>query len=243
MNLEIKDGEFVVFVGPSGCGKSTLLRIIAGLEEATAGDVFIGDELANDIPPAKRGTAMVFQSYALYPHMTVAENMGFSLKLAGQPKDEIKASVAQRRGDPPDRAPPRADAPPALRRPAAARRHRPRHRAQAQGVPLRRAALQPRRRPARADAHRARQAARRAGLDHDLRDPRPGRGHDPRRPDRGPERRHRRAGRVAARPLRQPRQPVRGRLPGLAQDELPRRRRRQAAGDELTLKRRRGRPG
>jgi multiple sugar transport system ATP-binding protein len=93
VNLEIKDGEFVVFVGPSGCGKSTLLRIIAGLEEATAGDVFIGDELANDIPPAKRGTAMVFQSYALYPHMTVRENMGFSLKLAGRPKGEIKAAV------------------------------------------------------------------------------------------------------------------------------------------------------
>ena len=95
VNLEIRDGEFVVFVGPSGCGKSTLLRIIAGLEEATAGDVYIGDELANDIPPAKRGTAMVFQSYALYPHMTVAENMGFSLKLAGRPKDEIKTAVAK----------------------------------------------------------------------------------------------------------------------------------------------------
>jgi multiple sugar transport system ATP-binding protein len=95
VNLEINDGEFVVFVGPSGCGKSTLLRIIAGLEEATAGDVYIGDELANDIPPAKRGTAMVFQSYALYPHMTVAENMGFSLKLAGRPKDEIKSAVSK----------------------------------------------------------------------------------------------------------------------------------------------------
>jgi multiple sugar transport system ATP-binding protein len=93
VNLEIEDGEFVVFVGPSGCGKSTLLRIVAGLEEATAGDVFIGDDLANDIPPAKRGTAMVFQSYALYPHMTVAQNMGFSLKLAGRPKDEIKTRV------------------------------------------------------------------------------------------------------------------------------------------------------
>jgi multiple sugar transport system ATP-binding protein len=95
INLEIKDGEFVVFVGPSGCGKSTLLRIVAGLEEATAGDVFIGDELANDVPPAKRGTAMVFQSYALYPHMTVAENMGFSLKLAGRSKDEVKTLVAK----------------------------------------------------------------------------------------------------------------------------------------------------
>jgi multiple sugar transport system ATP-binding protein len=95
VNLEIQDGEFVVFVGPSGCGKSTLLRIIAGLEEASGGDVYIGDELANDIPPAKRGTAMVFQSYALYPHMTVAENMGFSLKLAGRPKDEIKTAVSK----------------------------------------------------------------------------------------------------------------------------------------------------
>jgi len=93
VNLEIKDGEFVVFVGPSGCGKSTLLRIIAGLEDATGGEVYIGDELANDIPPAKRGTAMVFQSYALYPHMTVAENMGFSLKLAGRPRAEIRSSV------------------------------------------------------------------------------------------------------------------------------------------------------
>ncbi len=95
VNLEVADGEFMVFVGPSGCGKSTLLRIIAGLEEASAGDVFIGDERANDIPPAKRGTAMVFQSYALYPHMTVAQNMGFSLKLAGRPKDEIKARVGR----------------------------------------------------------------------------------------------------------------------------------------------------
>ena len=95
VNLGIEDGEFVVFVGPSGCGKSTLLRIIAGLEEATGGDVYIGDELANDVPPAKRGTAMVFQSYALYPHMTVSQNMGFSLKLAGRPKEEIKAAVAR----------------------------------------------------------------------------------------------------------------------------------------------------
>jgi multiple sugar transport system ATP-binding protein len=95
VDLEIRDGELVVFVGPSGCGKSTLLRIIVGLEEATAGDVYIGDELVNDLPPAKRGTAMVFQSYALYPHMTVAQNMGFSLKIASRPKDEIKAAVGR----------------------------------------------------------------------------------------------------------------------------------------------------
>jgi multiple sugar transport system ATP-binding protein len=86
INLDIQDREFVVFVGPSGCGKSTLLRMIAGLEEITAGDLLIDDVRSNDIPPAKRGLAMVFQTYALYPHMTVAENMAFSLRLAGLPK-------------------------------------------------------------------------------------------------------------------------------------------------------------
>src|SRR4051812_22021618 len=83
IDLEIQDGEFVVFVGPSGCGKSTLLRCIAGLEEITAGELWIGDQQVNEVPPAKRGIAMVFQSYALYPHMSVAENMAFGLRLAG----------------------------------------------------------------------------------------------------------------------------------------------------------------
>ncbi|MBX3607517.1 MAG: sn-glycerol-3-phosphate ABC transporter ATP-binding protein UgpC [Piscinibacter sp.] len=93
IDLEIRDGEFMVFVGPSGCGKSTVLRCIAGLEEITAGELYIGGELVNDVPPAKRGIAMVFQSYALYPHMTVAQNMAFGLRLAGFSKDEIKAAV------------------------------------------------------------------------------------------------------------------------------------------------------
>ena len=93
IDLEIRDGEFMVFVGPSGCGKSTVLRCIAGLEEITAGELYIGGELVNEVPPAKRGIAMVFQSYALYPHMTVAENMAFGLKLAGMSKAEIKAAV------------------------------------------------------------------------------------------------------------------------------------------------------
>src|SRR5262245_31434524 len=83
INLDIADGEFVVFVGPSGCGKSTLLRLIAGLEEVTSGDIFIGDKIVNEVAPAKRGIAMVFQSYALYPHMTVQQNMAFALKLGG----------------------------------------------------------------------------------------------------------------------------------------------------------------
>jgi lactose/L-arabinose transport system ATP-binding protein len=93
MSLDIEDGEFVVFVGPSGCGKSTLLRIIAGLEEVTEGEVWIGGESVNGVEPAKRGVAMVFQTYALYPHMSVEENMGFGLRMAGRPKQEIRERV------------------------------------------------------------------------------------------------------------------------------------------------------
>jgi len=95
VNLHIKSGEFVVFVGPSGCGKSTLLRMITGLETESSGEIFIDGKRVNDVDPAKRGTAMVFQSYALYPHMTVAENMGFGLKMAGEAKSAIREKVAQ----------------------------------------------------------------------------------------------------------------------------------------------------
>jgi len=95
VDLAIEDGEFVIFVGPSGCGKSTLLRMIAGLEETSRGQVIIDDRDATAEPPSKRGLAMVFQSYALYPHMSVAENMGFSLKTAGASKAEIDAKVAE----------------------------------------------------------------------------------------------------------------------------------------------------
>ncbi|MFW9302247.1 maltose/maltodextrin ABC transporter ATP-binding protein MalK [Glaesserella parasuis] len=95
INLDIKEGEFVVFVGPSGCGKSTLLRMIAGLEDITSGDLFIGDTRMNDVPPAQRNIGMVFQSYALYPHLNVAENMSFGLKLAGKAKAEIEQRVNQ----------------------------------------------------------------------------------------------------------------------------------------------------
>ena len=93
VNLEIDDGEFTVFVGPSGCGKSTLLRLIAGLEEISDGEILIGDTVVNDVAPAHRGVAMVFQSYALYPHMTVAENMGYGLKVNKVPKEEIRHQV------------------------------------------------------------------------------------------------------------------------------------------------------
>src|SRR3954466_1051133 len=93
MNLDIPDGEFVVFVGPSGCGKSTALRMIAGLEDISAGKVFIGDQVVNELPPRERDIAMVFQNYALYPHMNVRENMGFALKLRKMGKSEIARRV------------------------------------------------------------------------------------------------------------------------------------------------------
>ena len=93
IHLDIRDGEFMVFVGPSGCGKSTLLRCIAGLEDITGGELCIGGRVVNDVPPAERGIAMVFQSYALYPHMNLFDNMAFGLKLAKVPKAEIETAV------------------------------------------------------------------------------------------------------------------------------------------------------
>jgi multiple sugar transport system ATP-binding protein len=98
VSVVIGDGEFVVLVGPSGCGKSTLLRMIAGLENITAGEIRIGERVVNNLPPKERDIAMVFQNYALYPHMTVAANMGFSLKLRGAPKTEIETRVERAAG-------------------------------------------------------------------------------------------------------------------------------------------------
>ncbi|MDO8884763.1 ABC transporter ATP-binding protein, partial [Pseudotabrizicola sp.] len=95
INLDIKTGELIVFVGPSGCGKSTLLRMIAGLEKITGGDFTIDGDRMNEVPPAQRGIAMVFQSYALYPHMTVRDNMSFALKIAKKSTAEIDAAVAK----------------------------------------------------------------------------------------------------------------------------------------------------
>ncbi|CDF59068.1 ABC transporter ATP-binding protein [Thermobrachium celere] len=95
VNLDIEDKEFIVLVGPSGCGKSTTLRMIAGLEEISSGELYIGDKLCNDVPPKDRDIAMVFQNYALYPHMTVYENMAFGLKLRKVPKDEIDRKVRE----------------------------------------------------------------------------------------------------------------------------------------------------
>src|SRR4051812_29290985 len=95
LNLEIRDKEFMVLVGPSGCGKSTALRMIAGLEEISGGDLLIGDRIVNDVSPKDRDIAMVFQNYALYPHMSVYENLAFSLKLRKVPKDEIDRKVRE----------------------------------------------------------------------------------------------------------------------------------------------------
>ena len=211
VDIDIGDGEFVVLVGPSGCGKSTLLRMIAGLENITGGEIRIGERVVNNVPPKERDIAMVFQNYALYPHMTVAANMGFSLQAARRAARRDRRARA--------RAPPRSSASrrsralsaPALRRPAPARRHGPRHRARPAGVPVRRAAVQPRRQAARADAHRD-QGAAPAPEDHDrLRHARPDRGDDHGRQDRGHARRPGRADRRAARALRPAGQPVRRR--------------------------------
>jgi ABC-type sugar transport systems, ATPase components len=94
VSLEIGDGEFMVLVGPSGCGKSTILRMLAGLEELTSGELYIGDTQVTDLPPKDRDIAMVFQNYALYPHMTVEQNVGFGLKLHKTPKTELHQRVA-----------------------------------------------------------------------------------------------------------------------------------------------------
>ena len=162
VDLDVKDGEFCVFVGPSGCGKSTLLRMIAGLEDVTSGDVEIDGERINDLAPARREIAMVFQSYALYPHLTVRDNMGLALKQLGTPKAQIVEAA--------DKAAAMLDLGPLMeRRPSElSGRHRPRHRSHAQAVPVRRAAVQPGCRAARRHADRDRAAAPRSGCDDDL---------------------------------------------------------------------------
>ena len=93
VNAEIQDGEFIVIVGPSGCGKSTLLRMVAGLEEVSGGEIAIADKVVNDVEPAQRDIAMVFQNYALYPHMSVYDNMAYGLRIKNVPTDQIRASV------------------------------------------------------------------------------------------------------------------------------------------------------
>ena len=159
VDLDLHDGEFIVFVGPSGCGKSTLLRLIAGLEDITSGDLFIDGVRVNDLPPSRRGISMVFQSYALFPHMTVKENMSFGLRLAKAPADEIEKKVGDAARilqlEPLLERKPQGS----VRRPAPAGGHRALHRAQPEGVFVRRAVVQPGRCASRADAYRDRQVA------------------------------------------------------------------------------------
>ncbi len=95
INVEVEDGEFIVIVGPSGCGKSTLLRMVAGLEQVSAGEIHIGERLVNNLEPKDRDIAMVFQNYALYPHMSVFKNMAYGLKLKGVPAAEIEQRVSE----------------------------------------------------------------------------------------------------------------------------------------------------
>ena len=185
ISLDIADGEFVVMVGPSGCGKSTLLRMLAGLEEISGGEIAIDGRVVNEVDSKDRDIAMVFQSYALYPHMTVSDNLGFSLRLRKADKSLIGERVANAArilnlDALLERYPARA-----LGRPAPARRHGTRHRARPQGVPVRRTLVQPRRQAAGGDARRD-QGPAPAAEDHDrLCHARPDRGHDHGRPHRG----------------------------------------------------------
>ena len=205
VDCEIVDGEFIVILGPSGCGKSTLLRMIAGLEAITAGEVAIGGRIVNDLEPKDRDIAMVFQNYALYPHMTVYDNMSYGLRIRGMSKAEIEARVQKAANILELGGFSATQAAPALGRPAPARGDGPRHRARAGRVPVRRAAIESRRQAARADAYRDQAAPSEHPHHQRLRDPRPGRGDDaggspdrhecrPRRADRTPDRCLRTAG-------------------------------------------------
>ena len=215
----------MVLVGPSGCGKSTLLRMIAGLEEVTAGSVEIGGRDVTDLAPRHRDIAMVFQSYALYPHMTVRQNLGYGLKVRRTQKAEIAAASRRGRGPAGARAAARQATCAAVGRPAPARRHGSRHRPRAAGLPDGRAAVEPRREAPRRHARVAGPAARPARRDDGVRDARPDGGDDAgpaRRRDAG---RTRRAGRRAADAVPRARRPVRGGVHRLPGDEPGRRRR------------------
>src|SRR5215212_7695317 len=161
LDLTVEDGTLMVLVGPSGCGKTTSLRMVAGLEQATAGEIKIGERVVNDVAPKDRDIAMVFQNYALYPHMTVYDNMAFGLKLRKMKKPDIQERVD-------DTA-------------------RTLDRARAEGVPHGRAAVEPRREAAGADALGNLAPAARRQRHEPLRDARPGRGDDDGGQRRGPE--------------------------------------------------------
>ena len=219
-NLDIEDGSFVVFVGPSGCGKTTLLRLIAGLEDVTGGQILIDGRNVVDVPPAKRGLSMVFQSYALYPHMSVRGNIAFGLKMAGLPREEIDRKVE-------------AAAATLNLTPYLERKPRELSGGQRQRVAIGRAIV---REPkaflfdeplSNLDAAlrvqmrmEVTKLQKQLGDHRHLRHARPGRSHDHGRQDRGAQCRQHRTIRLAAGIVRAAGQPVRRRLHRLAEDEF-----------------------
>ena len=152
ISLPIQDGEFMVLVGPSGCGKSTTLRMVAGLEKITSGTISIGGRVVNELEPKDRGIAMVFQNYALYPHMTIFNNMAFGLQLAKKKKDFISDTVGRTSKALGPRPYAGAQTARALRRSTSARCSRSRHCAQSESLPFRRTSFQPGCQDARSDA-------------------------------------------------------------------------------------------
>ena len=219
LNIDIGDGEFMVFVGPSGCGKSTSLRMLAGLEDVTAGDILIGDRSVAHVPPKDRDIAMVFQNYALYPHMTVADNMAFALKVAGVGKAERIARVNE--------AADLLDLREYLQRKPKALSGGQRQRVAMGRAIVRqpqvflhgRAALQSRCQTSGFDPDADCRPAAATRRHHRLRHPRSGRGDDHGRPRRGPQGRRPATGRHPTRAVPNAREPVRRRLHRIARDE------------------------
>ena len=219
LDLFVDDGEFVVLVGPSGCGKTTALRMVAGLDEVTSGTIRLDGKVVNDLSPKDRDVAMVFQNYALYPHMNVLQNIAFSLRVRGVAKQEREREGARGGRHPRALGGGAPEASPALGRSAPARRNGSRARARAGRLPHGRAALEPRRQPARPDAQRGAADPATARRGDALRHPRPDGGDDDGRPGRGPPRRHPPAGRRPARPVRAAGEPLRRLVHRLAGDE------------------------
>ena len=221
LDLEIDDGEFMIFVGPSGCGKTTALRMVAGLEHPTSGEILIGDRVVNDLDPVDRDIAMVFQNYALYPHMTVRNNIGFPLRMQNIPRVERRERIESAAellgiGELLERKPGRT-----VGRPAPARGHGPRDRPPSHVVPHGRAALEPRREASGADARGAREAAPAAGSNDAVRHARPDRGDDARRARRRAQPRRDPAGGHARRALQPAREHICGDVHRQPRHELP----------------------
>ena len=187
MDIDIEEGEFLVLVGPSGCGKSTLLNMIAGLEDFTSGEIRIKGKLMNGVHPSKRNIAMVFQSYALYPNMTVAQNITFGMEMHGGTKGRALGSNEPGGGDVANIGASRPQTQPAVWRPASARGDGPSSRARAGRISFRRASLQSGRQTAGRNADGNQEIASSAEHDRNLRDARSDRGDDAINEDRGHE--------------------------------------------------------